>query len=266
MRLVLSDSQRIETVLLPDENGYSLCVSTQVGCKMGCVFCATGRMGFVRDLVPEEIALQVRAAHALGKKPDKMVFMGMGEPFDNYENWSGGVDLIIESRRRGGEKPRAFGSTRRMTVSTCGHVAGMERFATEGFRRMGFALSLNAPDDEIRSALMPVNKRWNMAALREAVMGLNLRGGVVLVEYVLFGGVNDAPGHAKQLAQYLEPLRALVNILPYNPAPGTPAWLKSPSNDAVTAFQKQLADLGVFVTRRESKGQGLCAACGQLAT
>lgn len=267
MRVVLADGERVESVLLPDGEGHSLCVSTQVGCRMGCVFCATGRMGFVRDLAAEEIALQVRVAADMGKKPDKLVFMGMGEPFDNYDAWRAAVELLIESRRRGDQRPAALGSTRRMTVSTCGHVEGMARFAREGFRRMGFALSLNAPNDEIRSELMPVNRRWGMGALRDAILKLPLRGSVVLVEYVLIAGVNDSPDHAEQLAAYLEPLRCLVNLLAYNPiGERGPSWLATPTEEAVALFQRRLAQLGVFVTRRESKGLGLAAACGQLAT
>lgn len=267
LRVVLADGERVESVLIPDGDGHSLCISTQVGCRMGCAFCATGRMGFVRDLAAEEIALQARVAAEMGRKPDKLVFMGMGEPFDNYDAWRAAVELMIESRRKGGERPSALGSTRRMTVSTCGHVDGMARFAREGFKRMGFALSLNAPCDEIRSELMPVNRRWGMEALRDAVLKLPLRGGVVLVEYVLLAGVNDSPVCAERLAGYLRPLRCLVNLLAYNPiGERGPDWLATPTEEAVDGFQRRLAELGVFVTRRESRGLALAAACGQLAT
>jgi len=271
LRLLLADGACVEAVVLPgDGRGPttppSLCVSTQVGCRMGCAFCATGRMGFVRDLAPEEIVAQVRAAAALGPAPGNLVFMGMGEPLDNFDGWREAVRMLIDSRRRGSARPAALGSTRRMTVSTCGHLDGMARFARAGFHRMGFAVSLNAPNDEIRSALMPVNRRWPMADLRAALLDLPLRNGVLLVEYVLIRGVNDAPDHARQLAQYLKPLRPLVNLLTCNPiAEGGTAGLEATEEATVAAFQRTLADLGVFVTRREPRGLELAAACGQLA-
>ncbi|MDY0002002.1 MAG: radical SAM protein [Polyangia bacterium] len=271
LRLALADGACIETVLLPrgrsDEGGQSLCLSTQVGCRMGCVFCATGRLGFVRQLEPREIVAQLEVVRALGHRPETLVFMGMGEPLDNFENWREAVRMLVDSRRRGAERPAALGSARRMTVSTCGHLDGMAKLGRENLRRMGVAVSLNAPDDEIRSKLMPVNRRWPMAELKRALLELPLRNGVLLVEYVLIRGQNDALEHARELAAYLSPLRALVNLLTYNPLPhdqGSDPF-EPPEAAVVDAFQQTLSGLGVFVRRRASKGLGVAGGCGQLS-
>jgi 23S rRNA (adenine2503-C2)-methyltransferase len=270
LRLALADGAVIETVLLPrgrrGERGMSLCLSTQVGCRMGCVFCATGRMGFSRQLAPEEIVAQVEVALALGHRPETLVFMGMGEPLDNFESWRDAVRMIVDSRRRGPGRPTALGSTRRMTVSTCGHVEGLARLAREGFRRMGVAVSLNAPNDAIRSRLMPVNRRWPLSELGRALTELRQRNGVLLVEYVLIRGQNDACDHARELAAYLSPLRPLVNLMVYNPLPpehGADPF-EPPAAADVVAFHHTLSDLGVFVSRRASKGLAIAGGCGQL--
>ena len=270
LRLALADGACIETVLLPrgqpSEKGLSLCLSTQVGCRMGCVFCATGRMGLVRQLEPEEIVAQLEVAHALGHRPETLVFMGMGEPLDNFERWREAVRRIVDSRRRGPLPPAALGSMRRMTVSTCGHVEGLARLAREGLRRMGVAVSLNAPNDAIRSRLMPVNRRWPMAELRRALTELPLRNGVLLVEYVLIRGQNDAVDHARELAGYLAPLRPLVNLIPYNPLSPDQGLdpFEPPEAVVVEGFHHTLSSLGVFVRRRSPKGLDIAGGCGQL--
>jgi 23S rRNA (adenine2503-C2)-methyltransferase len=268
--LALADGAVVECVLIPsptrDGGGkLSLCLSTQIGCRMGCRFCATGRMGFVRDMTAEEIASQVAAAERLGRRPDNLVFMGMGEPLDNFDAWHGAVLRLVESRRRGDRPPLAY-SANDMTVSTCGHVDGLGELARRGFRRMGLAVSLNAPNDAIRSRLMPVNRRWAMAELREALQGLPLRNRVFLAEYVVFEGLNDMPEHARELAAWLEPFRALVNLIAYNPAPGFDAGLVRPTHHGVERFRRLLEAQGVFARVRESKGRRILAACGQLAS
>ncbi len=273
LSLRLADGALVECVIIDaPERGRgrrrrSLCLSTQVGCRMGCVFCATGRMGFVRDLGAAEITGQVRVAEAeMGGRPDSLVFMGMGEPLDNFDEWRESVARLITSRRGEDSHPPAY-STHRMTVSTCGHVPGLERLAAAFFRKMTVAVSLNASNDEVRSRLMPVGRRWPMAALREALQRLPLRNRIVLVEYVVFPGVNDLPEHARELAAWLEPFRPLINLIGYNPGREGPlAGLPVPSEDDLRIFRERLAAEGLFARLRESRGRSIHAACGQLAT
>jgi len=267
--LALSDASIVECVLIPSPSRdgrekLTLCLSTQVGCRMGCRFCATGRMGFVRDLTAAEIASQVHAAERLVRRPDNLVFMGMGEPLDNFDAWHSAVERLIDSRRVGEKSPLAY-STNDMTVSTCGHLPGLGELANRGFRRMGLAVSLNAPNDAIRSRIMPANRRWPMAQLREALLSFPLRNRVFLAEYVVFKGLNDAPEHAQELADWLRPFRALVNLIAYNPTPGVDApELVRPGWHEVERFKNMLVSQGVFASRRESKGRRISAACGQL--
>ena len=268
----LADGALIESVVVPmrtKERGKerrTLCVSTQVGCRMGCVFCATGRMGLVRDLTSEEIVGQAQAAEELGLRPDNLVFMGMGEPLDNFDNWAEAVRRLIASRARPGERPRAY-STRGMIVSTCGLLPGLERLARLGWRHLVLAVSLNAPNDEIRSRLMPVNRRWPMAELRAALARHPLRGGIFLAEYVLFRGVNDSREHARELAAWLKPFRAAVNLIAYNPVGdgGAEEPFESPSAAEVERFKRWLNAEGQYARRRLAKGRRIAAACGQLA-
>ena len=269
----LADGAVIESVIVPmrvKEAGKArttLCLSTQAGCRMGCVFCATGRAGFVRNLTPEEIVGQVRAAESLGARPDHLVFMGMGEPLDNFDHWRSAVRRLIDSRQGQG----SCYSTRHMIVSTCGVVPGIERLAAAGWRRLVLAVSLNAPNDEIRSRLMPVNRRWPMAALRQALLAFPLRGRVFLAEYVLFRGLNDRREHARELAEYLRPFRACVNLIAWNPVPGAAARpgagrFESPTAAEVERFKRWLNAEGQYARRRESKGRRIAAGCGQLAS
>ena len=271
LALALEDGAVAECVLIPTpsrdgRDRLSLCLSTQIGCRMGCRFCATGRMGFARDMTAAEIAAQVAAAETLGRRPDNLVFMGMGEPLDNFDAWHGAVRRLTESRRVGARPPVAY-SANDMTVSTCGHVTGLAELARRGFRRMGLAVSVNAPNDAIRSRLMPVNRRWPMAALRDALLALPLRNRVLLAEYVVFKGLNDAPAHAQELAEWLRPFRALVNLIAYNPAPGHGGdGFARPTRRDVARFERHLDAAGVFARIRESKGRRIAAACGQLAS
>jgi 23S rRNA (adenine2503-C2)-methyltransferase len=299
----LSDGAVVESVSVPmrtKEDGKerrTLCVSTLVGCRMGCAFCATARMGFVRDLAPEEIVGQVGAAAALGLKPDHLAFMGMGEPLDNFDHWLEAVRRLSWNQPSGPRAPFHF-SLREMIVSTCGFVPGMDRLAALGWKRLVPALSLNAPNDEIRSRLMPVNRRWPMAALKEALLRLPLRRGVFLAEYVVIRGVNDAREHARELAAWLRPFRACVNLIAYNRVPlpdrpdgasrqsdppgptcdgsagdrdssighrASPA-LEAPTAAEVERFKRWLNEEGQYARRRASKGGRIAAACGQLAT
>jgi 23S rRNA (adenine2503-C2)-methyltransferase len=264
----LADGAVIESVIIPmrvKEQGRkrsTLCVSTQVGCRMGCAFCATGRMGFVRNLSTDEICGQIAAAEALGARPDNLVFMGMGEPLDNFDNWESAVRRLIRSRVVQGRPPQAW-STRQMIVSTCGLVPGIDRLAKLSWRRLVLAVSLNAPNDAIRSQLMPVNRRWPMAELRAALLRYPLRGGVFLAEYVLFRGINDRREHAVELAEWLKPFRACVNLIAWNPC--GPGGFQSPTAAEVERFKRWLNAEGQYARRRESKGRRIAAGCGQLA-
>jgi len=271
LALGLRDGAIVECALIPgpsrDGRGrLTLCVSTQVGCRMGCRFCATGAMGLVRDLTADEIAAQAAVAERLYGRPDNLVFMGMGEPLDNLEAWHGAVKHLIDSRRVGDRPPLAY-STQQMTVSTCGHVAGLEGLARLGIFRMGVAVSVNAPNDAIRSRLMPVNRRWPMAALKEALLAFPLRNRVFLAEYVLFRGINDEKEHALELAEWLAPFRALVNVIAYNPvSERADAGFERPHWRTAVRFTRWLVQAGTVASLRESKGRRIAAACGQLAS
>jgi 23S rRNA (adenine2503-C2)-methyltransferase len=264
----------VESVLIPmvgrkGRRTYTLCVSSQIGCAMGCTFCETGRMGLVRSLSPAEIVSQWwNATHALGYAVSNLVFMGMGEPMDNLDAVLRAVAVLTE--HRGAGLPMS-----KIVVSTAGRVDGIRRLARvvrtrPGWKRLNLAVSLNAPSDDVRSALMPVNRRWNLAELRRELLEWPRFGGAKLcLEYVLIPGVNDAPEHARMVAEFAAPFRtpegkrtAMVNVIPYNPRRESP-W-PAPDDDAVDRFVEALAARGVFVTRRRTKGRTLMGACGQL--
>ena len=292
----------IESVVIPmigrtKARTHTLCVSSQVGCAMGCGFCETAQMGLVRSLTAAEIVGQWWAAkflvgqvsdlslangasqeHEQNRSEtcstvdiDNIVFMGMGEPLDNLDEVLAAVACLTD--HRGASVPMS-----KITISTVGRVDGMRRLAhavqRPGWKRLGIALSVNAPNDAVRDAIMPVNKRWDMAELRDAMLELNAaRGGrKVLFEYVLIPGVNDAPEHAGQLADWLAPFTrdehhghiGLLNVIPYNPRRDSP-W-PAPEEEDVRRFVEQVAARGVFVKRRRTKGRSQMAACGQLGT
>ncbi len=268
----LFDGAQVECVVIPMRTRgnvrerITLCVSTQVGCRMGCTFCETGRMGFVRDLAPDEIVAQVAAAQTLGRRPDKIVFMGMGEPLDNLESFLSAVRLLTRSVRVGRAAPFAW-SAADMTLSTVGHVEGLERLAGRFPRKMTLAVSVNAPDDAIRDRIMPVNRRWPMAALREALLAFPMRNRTFLAGYVLVPGINDAPEHASSLASWLSPFRAFVNVIALNPSSGgRDRGFRAPTVTELDRFAGWLDERGVAARRRDAKGLGLGAACGQLAS
>ena len=319
-----------ESVLIPmigkkRERSYTLCVSSQVGCAMGCGFCQTAQMGLIRSLHPWEIIQQWFAASELlrqrraaphppapsgrvdealrvgegtllpsvtadqlaGLDPEadirNIVFMGMGEPMDNLDAVLQAIDVLTDQRG-----PAIAPS--RITVSTVGRVDGIARFAQyvarPGMSRVALAISLNAPSDEVRSTIMPINRAMPMAKLREPLVAWPATANSHLcLEYVLIPGVNDAPEHADQLAAYVRgddfglwenapafdpatkrwpgpALHGLVNIIPYNPREGSP-W-PAPSEESVDAFVARLTAHGVYTKRRRTKGRDQMAACGQL--
>lgn len=255
--LKLSDGLETESVIIPMKAGRTLCVSSQVGCRMGCAFCETGRMGLLRSLSVEEITQQLFVAQFVLKAPIRnIVFMGMGEPFDNYDHVMQAIRVMTD--------PRGFGlGPRHLTVSTSGVVDVLDRFTLEADPAIHLAVSINAPNDEVRSKLMPVNHRWSMQELKEALVRYVEKGRrEILIEYVLLKDRNDAIDHADELAHYLEGLPVKVNLIPYNAQRKT--RFEPPEFEQQELFLKRLRDKGYQVLLRHHKGRGIMAACGQL--
>lgn len=262
LRLLLRarDGALVESVLIPGPARTTLCISSQVGCARACSFCETGRLGLARQLSAGEIVDQVRLARALwgarGGSPalQNLVFMGMGEPFDNLGEVLRAIRLLTDAR--------AFGfAPSRVTVSTVGVIDKLPAFF-EG-SRAELAVSLNAPDDARRSAIMPINVRFPMAELKAAVVAALPAGRRVLFEYVLFDGFNDAPEDADMLAAFVSGVRCRVNVIPCNPGPD-PA-LRPPSSERLEAFVARLSGHGVTTLVRRPRGRDVGGACGQLA-
>jgi 23S rRNA (adenine2503-C2)-methyltransferase len=243
------------------ENGFrraTICISSQVGCAVNCQFCLTAKLGIKRNLTAGEIAGQVAAVlnrHRIqiGKDRINLVFMGMGEPFLNYDEFMKSVRLLVEG----------IGiSESRMTVSTSGILPGIERFAQESVRPK-LALSLNASNNLVREQIMPITRKWDIAALLEAVLKIPLRTREwVTFEYVLLGGVNDQPVHAREVLALLAGMRAKVNLIVWNPGPGID--YVQPTPEEVAVFQKMLIAGGIATYIRRPRGRDIYAACGQL--
>ena len=253
---------------------HTLCVSSQVGCAMGCGFCETAQMGLVRSLTAPEIVGQwLAATHERQATVKNIVFMGMGEPLDN-------VEAVIESIAILTDHNGACVPMTNIMVSTVGKADGLarlcEQMAQPGWRKLGIAISINAPNDEIRSQIMPINRATPMAELREAIAAIPYIGThrKICFGYVLIPGVNDQPEHAAELAEYLRPFtasgspdakhRGMLNLIPYNPRRDSP-W-PAPDEDAVEEFLGWVRGAGVFAKRRRPKGRDSMAACGQLGT
>lgn len=257
----LPDGLETESVIIPMRMGerawFSLCVSSQVGCAMGCTFCETAQLGLLRNLTAADIVGQVVAARRVfGAEVKKIVFMGMGEPMDN-------LDAVLQAVRVLTDPSGLSISKRRVTISTVGRVDGIRRLASTGWQYLQLAVSLNAPNDEIRSRIMPINRAEPMALLREAMVGYPLRRNTyIMVEYVLIPGVNDRAEHARELADYLRPVKCCVNVIPYNPRLKSP-W-PAPADESVSAFLAALREAGQYCKRRATKGREQMAACGQL--
>ncbi len=262
LALRLSDDEIIECVLIPEVDHYTLCVSSQVGCAMGCAFCLTARMGFRRNLTPGEITGQVvRAKEVLrreglgqGKPLRNIVFMGMGEPLANYEAVLKALKNLLH--------PKGFDfSSRRVTVSTVGLVPQIKRLGQDILVKL--AISLHAADDETRTRLVPINKKYPLKELISACREYPLKKGWrITFEYVLLKGVNDSSEAAHRLAKLLRGIPAKINLIPFNEHPDLP--FKRPEEEAIFAFQKILMDAGYVATIRKSRGQDISAACGQL--
>lgn len=256
--LRLDDDRRIESVYIPDTPAQTFCVSTQVGCAMACAFCLTGKMGLVRHLSAGEIAGQVRVLAwrtGLAGRAFNIVLMGMGEPLHNY-------DATMKALRMLADEQGLAVHPRRVTLSTVGLVPAIERLATEPLMP-NLAISLHATTDAGRDALVPLNKRFDLEALIEACRRFPVaRRSRITFEYVMLAGVNDTPEDARRLVRLLNGLRAKVNLLPLNEAPGIP--FTRPDDTRVDAFAAILADRGVIVSVRKSRGRDIRAACGQL--
>ena len=262
LRLVTRDGHSIESVLIPDGDKTTQCISSQVGCAVDCQFCATAKLGLRRNLDPGEIVDQVYLARRLlaAAEPDRritnIVYMGMGEPLHNYDNVLSSLRILTEDKGAG------LGQ-RRITVSTSGLVPKLERLGAEDVRP-NLAVSLNAPNDEIRDRIMPINRKWNIAKLLGALKAYPLeQRRRITFEYVLLAGVNDSLADAAQLARLLRGIKCKVNIIPYNPHPEAP--YARPSAAAVDAFQNECRRLGLPTYLRTPRGDDIDAACGQLA-
>ena len=253
----LKDGQHIESVLIPEPGHWTLCISSQVGCGMGCKFCLTGRGGLVRNLEPSEIVNQVCAVREDLQDPTSLtniVFMGMGEPLANYNS------VVQAIRTITGNNGLQF-SNRRVTLSTGGLAPRIDDLGRD--IRVSLAVSLNAADNATRNKLMPINRTYPIEMLLSACRKFPLPSRrTIMFEYVLIAGVNDTPRDAERLARLLRPIRAKINLIPFNPYEG--AEFRRPEEDSILTFQKVLLDRHYTAIVRHSKGGDIGAACGQL--
>ncbi len=252
----LHDGEFIESVVMKYKYGYTICVSTQVGCKMGCTFCASGIAGFVRNLMPSEILGQIYAAHRdLNVRISHIVLMGVGEPLDNFDNVMRFLDLISD------ENGLNIGM-RNISLSTCGVVDGIYKLM-ERKLQLTLSISLHAPNDEIRSRTMPVNRRWNidelLRACREYAKVTSRR---ISFEYAMISGVNDSEACAAELASRLKGMLCHVNLIPVNTVSETN--YKRSNNESIEAFIRVLEKHGITATVRRTLGSDINASCGQL--
>ncbi len=258
----LEDGEHIESVLIPEKDHYTLCISSQVGCAQGCQFCLTARGGLVRNLSRGEIIAQVRdALHDLQDDRStprgltNIVCMGMGEPLDNYANLIGAIETLTDND---------FGlrfASRRVTVSTAGLVPRLADLGRD--TRVNLAVSLNATENQTRSRLMPINRRYPLEELLASCARYPLAPGrMITFEYILIEGINDSLADARRLARLLRPIRAKINLIPFNQNPFS--RFRRPSEKAISEFRELLCDAHYTALVRHSKGQDISAACGQL--
>ncbi|NLG33910.1 MAG: 23S rRNA (adenine(2503)-C(2))-methyltransferase RlmN [Lentisphaerae bacterium] len=252
----LEDGEHVETVLIPARDRHTVCVSTQAGCRMGCAFCASAKGGFARSLSAGEIVAQVQAAAAaLGRRPDNVVYMGMGEPLDNY-------DEVLRSVRILNHPDGLNIGARRITISTCGILPGIRRLAGEGIQ-VELSVSLHAANPARRKQIMPVENKHPMeellAACAEYTAATKRH---ITFEYTLVKGLNDSPEDARELAERLRRFPCRVNLIPLSPVEEFEG--EAPARAAMEAFLRILEKRGVEGTLRDSKGKGVDAACGQL--
>jgi 23S rRNA (adenine2503-C2)-methyltransferase len=263
----LDDGQIVESVLIPEPERNTLCISSQVGCAMGCSFCLTGTMGFIRNLSTAEIINQICGVrdYLLAQPKENLsgpqritnvVFMGMGEPLNNFDNLLRALSLMTEQKGLGL-------AARKITVSTCGIVPKIIELGEKS--TVNLAISLHAVDDEVRSSLMPINNRYPVSELLEACRNFSMpRRKRIMFEYILLQGINDSDDDARLLARKLRDIPCKINLIAYNECESLP--YRSPAKARVLAFQKILIDYHYTVFIRSSRGADISAACGQLAT
>lgn len=254
----LGDRELIETVLIPapKRQKNTVCVSSQVGCVYGCAFCASGQNGVIRNLSAGEIVGQIMAVtRELGQRPDNIVYMGIGEPFDNYDEVMKSIRIL--------NHPNGLNiGARKITVSTCGVVPGIERFSEEGLQ-VELSVSLHAPDEEIRSQIMPVNETWPMDELLDACRVYTEKTNrIITFEYTLIKDLNDSVEQARQLVSLLKKFPCRVNLIPLSPVEEFDG--ERPDEQSMKTFFQTLEKAGINTTLRNSKGTRLKAACGQL--
>lgn len=257
--ITLKDGIKIESVLMKHKEGRNtVCVSSQAGCALACAFCATGKAGFKRNLTAFEIAQQVllfgRYLKKTGQKVTNVVFMGMGEPFLNYDNVLSAIKFLND--------PDGFGlGARNFSISTSGIIEGIRKLSTEKME-INLAVSLHAPNQQLRSELMPINKKYPIGKVLEAVAEyVKARKRKVMFEYIMISGINDSTQDANELAKLMRKPLYLVNLIPLNPVPG----FEPSSPERIKKFKMTLLDHGVEATQRYRFGQDIDAACGQLA-
>ena len=261
--LRLADGNAIETVFIPEDDRGTLCISSQVGCALDCTFCSTAQQGFNRNLSAHEIIGQIWLANNRLPVPEgrsravtNVVFMGMGEPLANFDAVVDAIDLMLDDNGYGLSK-------RRVTLSTSGLVPALDRLGE--VTDVALAVSLHAPTDELRNRLVPINRKYPIRELLDACRRYTRDGARhhrVTFEYVLLAGINDQPEHARQLIALLQDIPCKINLIPFNPFPGSP--FVRPSMNAVHAFERLLGDAGFVTIIRRTRGDDIDAACGQL--
>ncbi len=252
------DKQLLESVLIVQKDRRTVCVSTQIGCKIGCTFCASGKGKFGRDLTPGEIVEQVAwIERKIKQTVTNIVYMGMGEPLDNFEATMKSLGIL--------QAPWGFGiGARRITVSTSGIIPKIVEFVRRSEGRVRLSISLHSSDEKRRTELVPINKKYSLRELRETLQRIHkdLKRDITF-EYTVIAGVNDSQKEAEGVARLAKPLHAKVNLIPYNPI--AESEFKTPSNVQVENFRNILEQRGVYVTVRQTAGRDINAACGQLA-
>ena len=256
-----ADSYRFEGVLIPSADRVTACISTQVGCQMGRAFCATGQLGFKRNLTSGEIFHQVFSLNRLSEESfgfplSNIVIMGMGEPLMNYENTLSAINMICSAQSLGM-------SPQRITMSTCGIAPQIKHLANDGIR-FNLSISLHSAIDSKRNEIMPINRKYNLTELSEAIRYFHEKTSTrITYEYLMLGGVNDSLDDARALTEFTKVSPCKINIIEYNPHPGD--TFRRTSSDVLEKFIRHIESCNIVVTVRKSKGMDIAAACGQLA-
>ncbi len=254
-----NDNLTFETVVIPMKKYKTICISSQIGCKMGCLFCETGKMRFARNLSTTEIVGQLfYAKFVLNEDIKNIVFMGMGEPLDNFDNVMKAIDIFTQ--------PLGFEfSLKSITISTAGLIEQINKLATSDYAQVNLAISINAPNEITRSEIMPINKKNPLQKLKQCLLNYPLKqNNTFFIEYVLIKDINDSIQDAEELVTLLNNLPVKVNLIPLNPA--CDSIFKSPTKENINDFYNELTKNNIFARKRIEKGQKVKAACGQLGT